>query len=260
MAGDWIKIEEVTPDKPEVWQMAVALKLEPDAIMGKLVRVWILAGRICHGDGVTDIAVIQTIDRVTATPGFSKAMIDVEWLAVDADKLVFVDFDKHCSKTAKDRALAYDRKKRQRENDVNNDTKGSRVKRDETVTRDRDRDREYKETPSMVPPGGDKTEWFKVHVLPWTAGEKFDHEAVLQWYDHFESNGWKISGKAAMKNWQSSLRNWVKREAGFGKKKDPPDSDDTGALLAALQKRAPAPLPKKGVHVPRGTIEGAGRD
>lgn len=30
-------------------------------------------------------------------------------------------------------------------------------------------------------------------------------------WDHFESNGWKVGGKTAMKNWHSAARNWVRR-------------------------------------------------
>lgn len=29
--------------------------------------------------------------------------------------------------------------------------------------------------------------------------------------DHFTSNGWKVGGKAAMKDWKSAVRNWIKR-------------------------------------------------
>jgi hypothetical protein len=34
-----------------------------------------------------------------------------------------------------------------------------------------------------------------------------DSAAVDGWYDHFESNGWKISGKTLMKDWKAALRN-----------------------------------------------------
>lgn len=30
-------------------------------------------------------------------------------------------------------------------------------------------------------------------------------------WDHFESNGWRVAGKAPMKNWQSAAKNWVRR-------------------------------------------------
>ena len=34
MAGDWIKFETVTPDKPEVYELAGLLNLDPDAVVG----------------------------------------------------------------------------------------------------------------------------------------------------------------------------------------------------------------------------------
>ena len=43
MAGDWIKIEHVTPDKPEVWEMAELLGIDADSVAGKLLRIWIWA-------------------------------------------------------------------------------------------------------------------------------------------------------------------------------------------------------------------------
>lgn len=34
----------------------------------------------------------------------------------------------------------------------------------------------------------------------------FDAKGVEAWWDHFESNGWKVSGKTPMKNWQAAMR------------------------------------------------------
>ena len=39
--------------------------------------------------------------------------------------------------------------------------------------------------------------------MPTTEGEKFFH--------HFESNGWKVGGKAPMRSWTSALSNWASR-------------------------------------------------
>lgn len=36
-------------------------------------------------------------------------------------------------------------------------------------------------------------------------------------FDHFESNGWKVSGKAPMKDWKAAARNWSRREKQFCK-------------------------------------------
>lgn len=43
MAGDWIKFETTTPDKPEVDRIATVLDVDPDAVVGKLIRFWIWA-------------------------------------------------------------------------------------------------------------------------------------------------------------------------------------------------------------------------
>jgi len=39
---------------------------------------------------------------------------------------------------------------------------------------------------------------------------KNDVEAET-FFNHFESNGWLVGGKAKMKNWQAAARNWIKR-------------------------------------------------
>ena len=31
-----------------------------------------------------------------------------------------------------------------------------------------------------------------------------------RFHDHFESNGWKVGGRGAMKNWEAAYRNWSK--------------------------------------------------
>ena len=35
------------------------------------------------------------------------------------------------------------------------------------------------------------------------------------WFDHFEANGWKVGGKAAMKDWRAALRNGQRRAPQF---------------------------------------------
>lgn len=43
---------------------------------------------------------------------------------------------------------------------------------------------------------------------------KNDVEAET-FFNHFESNGWLVGGKAKMKNWQAAARNWIKRSQEF---------------------------------------------
>ena len=46
MAGDWLKVEVATPDKPEIWLIAEELQIDPDAVVGKLLRVDKISGSI----------------------------------------------------------------------------------------------------------------------------------------------------------------------------------------------------------------------
>lgn len=36
-----------------------------------------------------------------------------------------------------------------------------------------------------------------------------------QFWDHFESNGWRVGGRAPMKDWQAAFRNWCRRTSEF---------------------------------------------
>ena len=116
MAGDWIKVEENMPDKPEVYIMAARLGIDPDSVSGKLLRIWAWASRNCNADGVTSVTVKPHLDRVTAVTGFTDAMVEAGWLVVDGVSLRFPNFDRHCSQTAKDRANTNRRVSRHRTN------------------------------------------------------------------------------------------------------------------------------------------------
>lgn len=48
-----------------------------------------------------------------------------------------------------------------------------------------------------------------------------DAEDGSEFHDHFSANGWKVSGKAAMKDWRASLRNWMRRKPQFERFKPP---------------------------------------
>lgn len=104
MAGEWIKVQNVTPDKPEVWQIADALGMDPDAVFGKLFRVWAWFDE--HTEDGNAPAVTKTLlDRQVGVSGFCDAVIAVGWMHQHGDALVLPNFDRHNGKTAKNRAL-----------------------------------------------------------------------------------------------------------------------------------------------------------
>lgn len=107
MAGDWIKLEIATLDKPEVYEIAEAVDISADEALGKLVRFWAWcdqqspeSGDIGHRHAVTLLA----IDRVTMSPGFGKAMESVGWLEEVDGKTKIPNFGRHNGKPAKTRA------------------------------------------------------------------------------------------------------------------------------------------------------------
>jgi hypothetical protein len=103
MAGYWIKIELGTPDKPEVIKMAATLRLDQDAVVGKLVRVWIWANQnSVDGNAVT--VTDSFLDRLTAKRGFAAALRSVGWLAGADGALRFANFDRHNGASAIARA------------------------------------------------------------------------------------------------------------------------------------------------------------
>jgi hypothetical protein len=103
MAGDWIKIETITPDKPEVIRMAYILGIDQDAVVGKLVRVWVWADQnSLNGNGLS--VTLAFLNRLTVQQGFAEALLQVGWLLGDDGNLTFPDFTKHNGQSAKTRA------------------------------------------------------------------------------------------------------------------------------------------------------------
>lgn len=45
-----------------------------------------------------------------------------------------------------------------------------------------------------------------------------DSEAA-KFFDHFQSNGWKVSGKSSMRDWKAALRNWQRNSPNFSPQK-----------------------------------------
>lgn len=104
MAGDWIKVEVCTPDKPEVFTIAERLGLDPDTAFGKCFRVWAWWDQ--HNETGNAVNVSKPlIDRIAGQQCFAEAMISVGWLDLADGSCFLPKFDRHNGKTAKNRAL-----------------------------------------------------------------------------------------------------------------------------------------------------------
>ncbi len=104
MAGDWIKMETDLPDKPEVHYIANALNIDPDAVVGKLHRVWAWFDKHTV-DGNAAGVTFSLIDRLVFVNGFAEAMSLCGWLEQSGHVLTLPNFGRHNGKTAKTRAL-----------------------------------------------------------------------------------------------------------------------------------------------------------
>lgn len=104
MASSWIKVEVITPDKPEIFQIAELLNIDPDAVLGKLVRIWAWADQQTI-DGNAGSVTKGVLDRIAFITGFADALISVGWLAYQEGKLILPNFERHNGESSKKRAL-----------------------------------------------------------------------------------------------------------------------------------------------------------
>jgi hypothetical protein len=117
MAGDWIKIRSDLPDEDEVLGIAHKLNIDPDLVVGKLVRFWAWVDKVSP-NGRLRWATCVDIDRRLNCPGFAEALVFVGWLEI-ADEgenhmLVIPHYERHMSQSAKLRAVKARQKAKER--------------------------------------------------------------------------------------------------------------------------------------------------
>ncbi|WP_237133781.1 hypothetical protein [Pseudohongiella sp. O18] len=104
MAGDWIKFEVTTSDKPEVWAIAAMLSIDPDAVIGKLLRIWGWFDQHTENGNAPSVTKML-LDRNVGVTGFCDAVIASGWMFESDGIISLPNFDRHNGKTAKNRAL-----------------------------------------------------------------------------------------------------------------------------------------------------------
>ena len=104
MAGDWLKFEKSTSDKPEVWAIADELAIDPDAVVGKLLRVWAWFDEQSESGNAPSVSK-SLLDRRVGVTGFCDAMVLCGWMEDDGREVSLPNFDRHNGKTAKNRSL-----------------------------------------------------------------------------------------------------------------------------------------------------------
>lgn len=109
-----MKIELELSDKPEVHYIANGLKLDPDAVVGKLIRVWSWFDKHT-ADGNALGVTYSLLDRITGVSGFGEMMCLAGWMEQKDKVLHMPKFDSHTSASAKKRAESNKRVAQHRE-------------------------------------------------------------------------------------------------------------------------------------------------
>lgn len=104
MSTDWLKVEVNTPDKPEIFEIAAEVGMEPDLVFAKLFRVWSWFDQH-SAKGNAPVTLMSRIDNIAGARGFAEAMKKSGWLVVRKNEILIPNFDRHCGNPAKKRAL-----------------------------------------------------------------------------------------------------------------------------------------------------------
>ena len=186
-------------------------------VIGALHVVWSLFDEQ-SSDGKIAFYSPETVDELVQWQGFTKAMIQVGWLAYDEQVLEMHNFTIHNGQSAKRRMMDANRKREARMScppDVQATADSVRTASEKAVSREEKR-REETLTLSTNPSSKSKAK-VKGFVRPTledikkevaARGNKIDPE---QFFAFYESKGWRV-GNQSMKNWKAAIVTWEGRE------------------------------------------------
>lgn len=199
MAGDWIKLETATIDKPEVIKLARLLGIPKTQAVGCLVVfwAWIDANSVDGGvDGVVD----ADVDALVDAPGFANALRSVGWLEIDngCEKIRAPHFERHNGKTAKNRALKTERQKNWRKKSVDGGASTLASTREEKRREDIKEKTSLTRSPKEKPQRTQKTQEPK--PPPWHLPPQVDSAAWQDFEQHRAAMKIPLTDQARTKN------------------------------------------------------------
>lgn len=158
MAGDWIKVEQATVDKPEVLRTADLLGWDRRQALGLFVEFWCWLDKNLSEecpDFVRHMSA-KSLDEVLHVPGFAACLVNIGWAKFDDEHgiMTIINADRHNGNTAKSRALDAKRKKEKRRENVR-EMSGSQTDKNRTREEKRREDKQHIEIPDWVP----QAEW-----------------------------------------------------------------------------------------------------
>lgn len=183
MAGDWIKVEQATLDKPEVLRTADLLGVDRRYALGLYLDFWVWLDKNLSGscpDFVRNMSK-KSLDDVLRCQGFAACLELIGWAKFDEQTgtMHIVNAERHNGTTAKSRALDAKRKKDKRHENVR-ETSGSKPDKNRTREEKRREDR----TP-VVPATPKFEEFWKIYPGP----RKVQKSKCLQ---HWRTHGFDV--------------------------------------------------------------------
>ncbi|MCY1289834.1 hypothetical protein D9M70_389440 [compost metagenome] len=155
MAGDWIKFELATLDKPEVCQLADLANIDMDAVVGKLLRVWGWFDQHTENGNAPSVSK-RLLDRLVGVTGFCDFMKSVGWMFEDDGVISLPRFDRHNGKTAKNRLLTAKRVASHKASKGKGNAKGNGASVSDALPReDLDVEKKEQEQEPPLPPKGE---------------------------------------------------------------------------------------------------------
>jgi hypothetical protein len=204
MAIDWLKIEKDTPEKPELLALVAHLGVSHGDAFLACFRAWRWADSHTV-DGLIPRVTLEQLDALVNLQGFSQALVEVGWLQVRQGHLQIPNFNLHMGHSAKKRALDAQRKSVRRMSASEADKSGTRE--------EKRREEKNKEEKGMGAHPPTKTKFIPPTVEEVAA---YCKEAKItvdpsRFVDYYTANGW-MAGKAKMKDWHATLRNWERTQ------------------------------------------------
>lgn len=227
----WMKIDLELPDKPEVHAIAGMLNIDPDMVVGKLIRVWQWFDK--HTTDGNAFGVTYALpDRISGVPGFGEAMAFVGWLEQQDKNLVMPKFDRHTSESAKARALTSDRvAKHKAKSNADGNDKGNGDGVSDSLSRlDKKRINNKKKNASQLPDDFTLNETSLAYAKE--RGVNITSE-IDGFRNYHEAKG------STYKDWQAAWRTWCDNSVKFGRT-SAPKPDDIPKLDTSIEARRSA--------------------
>lgn len=223
----WIKVDHDLHEKPEVAAIGAALGLDADTVVGKLLRVWRWFDKHTH-DGCARVA-LMFVDDCARCQNFASEMEKVGWLRTTKGGVVSIPkFDRHISKSAKQRGLAAERMRNTRcaRGATSGATKPQPEKRREDSNKENTK---RKSRTTFARPTAEQVQAYCDERSNGISGQEF--------VDHYDRVGWVVGrNKTPMRDWQAAVRTWEQNR----KKSAPPKPSDRVATANDLLRWNPA--------------------